>query len=598
MEKLYSLSSKILKDKDGKPMSDEKLFKMLGARFENGKLVGDEKISGSIYSAYQNLDMADAQAWCLPKLYSNLFFSSGMLSIQKKKQLQYEMAIERQERSLLSDPDLKYVYTDDTLKTFDENILLNEEEYNTGAILEVIKPFGFGFHRNTNLSVGALLKNSIALLTWNRVKNNPELAKQYVMWQNADIDVIGHESGQKQGVLLKEDKTLHPLFNEDGNRNISLPSNYIQSIEGEHFGFQVEMHDKLKYESTLGSQLSNIIIGDLKGFLDDDTNTFLTTEDKERISKNIDDYLDIQNALIFTGKQKALDKLGLKEIYTDNIVTGYETNDIKQLAKTLEQSAKTLKVTINTMDLFKLVDGKFQYYFETAPKSDSIEYILNSVIDKAAIHQKVKGTQAPQVSSEMMRTNATWQDFVYVDSNGIFSNFKSQKAFTAYKGKTYPVSNSLKLREDGTLEVMLPSFFKGKVDIGKLDKRLLEYVGYRIPTQSLGQIEAIEVVGFLEDTWGNAIVVPAEIVGKAGSDFDIDKLNMYMPHYATIVNEDGSETYEYIEYDNDPSENAILNRYSIYTNKLHYSSKHSTLPLLERLCEDRRTDPFECVVLC
>jgi len=333
------------------------------------------------------------------------------------------------------------------------------------------------------------------------------------------------------------------------------------------------MHDKLKYESTLGSQLSNIIIGDLKGFLDDDTNTFLTTEDKERISKNIDDYLDIQNALIFTGKQKALDKLGLREIYTDNKVTGYETNDIKQLAKTLEQSAKTLKVTINTMDLFKLVDGKFQYYFETAPKSDSIEYILNSIIDKAAIHQKVKGTQAPQVSSEMMRTNATWEDFVYVDSNGIFSNFKSQKAFIAFKGKTYPVSNALKLQEDGTLEVMLPSFFKGKVDIGKLDKRLLEYVGYRIPTQSLGQIEAIEVVGFLDDTWGNAIVVPAEIVGKAGSDFDIDKLNMYMPHYATITNEDGSETYEYIEYDNNPSENAVLNRYSIYTNKLQKVSR-------------------------
>jgi hypothetical protein len=45
------------------------------------------------------------------------------------------------------------------------------------------------------------------------------------------------------------------------------------------------------------------------------------------------------------------------------------------------------------------------------------------------------------------------------------------------------------------------------------------------------------VKGFLPESMGHTVVVPSEIVTKAGSDFDIDKLNMYLK--ATYIDKNG-----------------------------------------------------------
>lgn len=59
----------------------------------------------------------------------------------------------------------------------------------------------------------------------------------------------------------------------------------------------------------------------------------------------------------------------------------------------------------------------------------------------------------------------------------------------------------------------------------------LGLVPYRIPTQGQNAIEAVVVKEFLAPTLGNVIVVPNGITIKAGSDFDVDKLTTYIPHY-------------------------------------------------------------------
>jgi hypothetical protein len=47
----------------------------------------------------------------------------------------------------------------------------------------------------------------------------------------------------------------------------------------------------------------------------------------------------------------------------------------------------------------------------------------------------------------------------------------------------------------------------------------------------MNSIENIVIKGFLPRENGDMVVVPTEIVGKAGSDFDIDKMNLYMSNY-------------------------------------------------------------------
>jgi hypothetical protein len=59
-------------------------------------------------------------------------------------------------------------------------------------------------------------------------------------------------------------------------------------------------------------------------------------------------------------------------------------------------------------------------------------------------------------------------------------------------------------------------------------QKILTGIGFRIPTQALSSMEVFRVKGFLPQYMGYTVVVPSEITTKAGSDFDIDKLNMYL----------------------------------------------------------------------
>src|SRR5699024_6810920 len=81
---------------------------------------------------------------------------------------------------------------------------------------------------------------------------------------------------------------------------------------------------------------------------------------------------------------------------------------------------------------------------------------------------------------------------------------------------------------------------------------LLEGVAFRIPTSGLNTIERIRIKGFLPQSAGEVIVLPSEIVAKAGSDFDVDKLNTLLPNY--IKRGDKLEYVEFIEGDTNDSE--------------------------------------------
>ena len=61
------------------------------------------------------------------------------------------------------------------------------------------------------------------------------------------------------------------------------------------------------------------------------------------------------------------------------------------------------------------------------------------------------------------------------------------------------------------------------------NRKKITMVGVRIPVQGLNSMEFMEVYEFLDPSAGNIIVPPYEIVAKSGADYDIDKLNIFMP---------------------------------------------------------------------
>ena len=69
-------------------------------------------------------------------------------------------------------------------------------------------------------------------------------------------------------------------------------------------------------------------------------------------------------------------------------------------------------------------------------------------------------------------------------------------------------------------------------------QRQLSFHGYRIPTNNLNLLVNAEIMAFLPESEGNIIITPREFIVAAGTDFDIDKLNLLFPS----INKKGNMT--------------------------------------------------------
>ena len=61
------------------------------------------------------------------------------------------------------------------------------------------------------------------------------------------------------------------------------------------------------------------------------------------------------------------------------------------------------------------------------------------------------------------------------------------------------------------------------------NRKAVTLTAVRIPVQGLNSMEFMEVHEFLDESAGNLIIPPTEIVAKSGADFDVDKLTTFMP---------------------------------------------------------------------
>jgi hypothetical protein len=71
---------------------------------------------------------------------------------------------------------------------------------------------------------------------------------------------------------------------------------------------------------------------------------------------------------------------------------------------------------------------------------------------------------------------------------------------------------------------------------GKKQLSALAGVAFRIPTQKQNSIEVFEIKQFLPQGFGDSVIVPSALVKKVGSDFDIDKLFIYLKSLYTDGN--------------------------------------------------------------
>lgn len=511
---------------DGKTRGNEQGRQVMNVVSYKDVLAASDYIKDN--DAYTSLKEADAQAWIMPDMYRDLLFLSGKWTKDMEDQWQYEIAYE-----IANNRANAGRYTAEEKKNAQEFI---KQFRSKGVVFPVLKPQFFGYAKN-QMTHTVFLKNSVQPKFFRMVQGT-QFEKVYNNALNNSIDIIGFESGQKVGNVYDKTGSFVSLYNNDGSITETLPP--VQTLFTKFFGIQVEQPAIFKDLVVRGTQVTKLI---MSNFL---INGKAINEEVDGLIK---EYNSIIQQLVTLGKSELLKELGIQRQSNGE----YNVVDLENLVNLLRNEAEKRNLPDNIIESLAVnpEDGKLQTPFDALPIREKIDNVINSIIDSRVISDKMNGKPLVQVAY----TGYEFENrkMVYL-KDGVYTEVADINELTKEQLATVRVtSGDLKFyrMEDGkiaSMEVYLPWFFKGvtpeKIGLekgpgniykfkpgAKIDERLLKAIGFRIPTQAMNSIDSIVIKGFLPREAGDMVVVPSEIVGKAGSDFDIDKLNTYLGNY-------------------------------------------------------------------
>lgn len=494
---------------------------------------------------YSDINENDGGAYMMATAYREMLWkSAGRWSNAQEKQFQWEMAWERNDKA----KDGLYTYSSEELRKHDEELL--KEPENTEVAFPILKLMHSGLVTTNGIGVSSIDKASWAPLFYRWYKGT-SLGQIHDNAQKRGVDYIKMESAHKVG--LQEQSTMN-MYNEKGEVNsAAFDTIVMERIPAKLIGIQVEQSKKDKGQ-TEGSQLRKIAIGDLrengvpidyrpdiqKGISEKLVKEEIykkwnaLEEDQKRkaspIYSKIQRHNDALVKLTLARTEAAMKRMGMveeggevsvpdKKNISDFILAELERRELPR------NIAASIQVSPETRD--------FSNPLEANPQYGKIRSIIYSVLEKTITRPKVNGGQKTMLSVMGIEKGPR---IVKKQVNG-------QDVYTSDSLKFYTRT------EDGTqaCEIMLPYWFGKKLQEAgsgrtkeevlkylngtKEGKELLRGIGFRIPTQGLNSVDFFVVKDFLPEQMGDVVIMPSEITAKAGSDFDIDKLNVYLKNY-------------------------------------------------------------------
>jgi hypothetical protein len=479
---------------------------------------------------YEGVNEADAFSYVIDVAYREVKNKNGQWSESAEAWHQYQMALTRYALAEKGD----YKYTNKALKAADEKRLLEDAPEH---VIDITKPIVSGSQFNQNEIKLVLDKTSQMPLYYSAVQGT-NLEKLYIKMFNEKIDYAIMESGRKLGI----EKT-HSLYNQDGSFNETpFAENTKVLVPWSINGIQLETSYEGGGEQTRGSQPTKIVTLDM---FDNGEETI------EGAAEAFKEYNEALKDLDDNAYVELLSKFGVEDLGMGK----FDLIDPAIMAKTLENELFRRELSNNAKDTIQLDEnGEWRIPFEASPAYKQIKDIIYSMINKSLVSPKMNGggyTQAAVTGWE----NAEKGRGVAIKTKDGYKKI-SREEYEALpedqKSKVVLTSDRLHFptKEDPYLEVLLPNWMKKSLKgkfandadlIRELNKPenqgILRGIAFRIPGQAMSSMNAIRVAGFLPDYMGKTVVVPSEITTQAGSDFDIDKLNMYLK--SVYVDENG-----------------------------------------------------------
>ena len=479
-------------------------------------------IAGSlanIMAAYGNTDESDAASWLMDNTYREIKLKNAQWPDEAEAFHQWQMAWTRQNMP-------GYEYKTKGLAEQDAKLI---EKPCPKFTLEILKPIVSGNKYDKNTIDLVLDKFSQMPIYYSMVKGT-NLENLYIQMQKQGIGYAIVESGRKVGV-----EGSHSLYNSDGSFNKNpFAENTKVKVSWKSYGIQVENSYDGGAGQTRGSQLTKLASVDL--FSDGKATS---PEAEKQYKRNTAALV----ALNRNGYNQLLKRLGITDTGS-----GFAMMDGRAISDLLALEMMRREMSDNAKETIQLDENdQFRIPFEASPAYVQVRNIMYSMIDKAIGSPTMNGgsyVQAPVTGFEKLdsnrglaiKTKDGWKKISQEEYVKLGKDDQANVILTDDTLKFYT-------KENPYCEVMLPHFLKVKLGKGKFktDEDLLNYlnsskegqsilraIGFRIPTQALSSAEAIKIKGFLPEYMGKTVIVPSEITTKAGSDFDIDKLNMYL----------------------------------------------------------------------
>jgi hypothetical protein len=498
-----------------------------------GSVANMPNVPKEVRDAFAKTNEGDASSIIMDGTYREMKIKNGQWNIKGSEEAwhQWQMAYTRQ-----NVPASVFTYSNDARgKALEKHDIALLKTKQPNHKIEVVKPIVSGVTNGANKINLVLDKFSQMPIYYSMVKGT-NLEKLYLKMMQENKGYIIMISGRKVGA-----EALYDLYTPKGEFNDAAFNNNIE-IPWKAYGIQVETAYEESGMTTRGSQITKISTLDL---YENGESIGDTPQRQAEIAAEVKRNTDILDKLHKNGYERFLRRLGIEDLGGS-----YDIKDKRRLAKTLKDEMFRRELSDNVKDSIQLNDeGEFIIPFEASPAYLQIKSILYSFIDKEITSPKVSGGSYVEAPVTLWENEKAGRKIAVKTEDG-YKQITRQEYDTyspEEQKKVVLTDDTLKFYEDADgkryCEVMLPHWFKSKLGkhASKSDEELIRFlnttsegkellfgIGFRIPTQSLSSIEVFKVKSFLPKYMGKTVIVPSEITTKAGSDFDIDKLNMYL----------------------------------------------------------------------
>ena len=477
----------------------------------------------------------DAFSILMDNTHKEIALKEGQWSPEAEAFHQWHMAYTRQaflKKNLFKTEELKKAYENSSLNERDAALIKKDIPKHK---LAVRKPIVSGNKANKTEIDLVLDKTSQMPLYYHMAEGNA-LESMYLKMFDQEIGYGIVVSGRKVGV-----ETPHDIY-VDGKFNESPIENIIE-VPWSIYGTQVETMSEGEKTQTRGSQLTKIVSMDL---YDNGVAIGKTPERQKEIKEAYEENMKFLDLMNENGYNTLLERIGVEDIDGEFVMA-----DGTAVSATLMAEMLRRELSENAKDTIELDPETKQFLipFEASPSYLQIKSILYSLVNNALVSPKMSGAPHVQAPVTMFEKATEGRSLVRkIDGQWTKISKKQYEALTEEEKKGVALTDdTLKFYtpESPYCEIMLPNWFAKELRKGKLknytDDQLIDYlnktpdgkkilsgIAFRIPTQALSSVEVFRVKKFLPEYMGYTVIVPSEITTKAGSDFDIDKLNMYL----------------------------------------------------------------------